>query len=257
MPGPTRSRPRETAARAYRTVRARWHALRALPLVRHARALQLRRLSPLAGGRERGEPVIRYYWHRFLDDHRADIRGAGLEIGTTQTLVRLGGGALTRADALDLAPRPGVTIVADLSRADSVPSNTYDCFIVPFTLHLIADVDAALHHAIRVLKPGGVLLASFPCVDACFPDGVDLGTGQRLFVHWTFTPLHVERLLRRAGLGAADATVRVDGNLFARVAYQMNLAAEELTARERDTLDSAYPLLVSVRAVKPAAGWDS
>jgi hypothetical protein len=36
------------------------------------------------------------------------------------------------------------------------------------------------------------------------------------------------------------------------VAYQMNLPAEELARRELDHADPGHPLLICVRAVKPA-----
>lgn len=226
--------------------------MRGLPVIRHIRALQLRRLRPLAGGRQRGEPVVRYYWEQFLCAHRADLRGRCLEIGTTQTIRRLGGAAVSHAEAMDLGPREGVTVVADLSRADGVASDRYDCFVLPFTMHLIYDVEAALYHAVRILKPGGVLLVNFPCVDYYFPRGLDMGTGRPLFVFWWFTPIQVENLLRRIGLTGPEFEVVTYGNLFARVAYQMNMPAEELTRVERDHQDEGHPLLICVRIVKPA-----
>lgn len=239
-------------AAVYRRLRTSWHALRRLPLLRHARAMQLRRLDPLAAGRQRGEPVIRYYWRTFLQQHQEDLRGRGLEIGGTETLRRYGGPAMQLTEAMDLAPRPGIAVVADLSRCDHVPSDTYDCVVVPFTMHLIYDVDAALYHAIRILKRRGVLLVNFPCVDYYFPNGLDMGTGRPLFVFWWFTPIQVENLLRRAGVTAPDFQMVTGGNLFARVAYQMNMTAEELTSLERDHADRGHPLLISVRVVKPA-----
>lgn len=243
---------RERLARVYRAVRSRWLALRGLPLIRFVRASQLRRLSPLAGGRQRGGPVIRYYWERFLDRHRTDVRGRCLEIGTDRTIRHYGGPAVSGVDVMDVAPREAVTLVADLSRADSVAAGSYDCIVVPFTMHLIYDVEAALHHAVRILTPGGVLLVNFPCVDYYFPRGLDMGTGRPLFVHWWFTPIQVQNLLRRVGLESGDFTLVADGNLFARVAYQMNMPIEELTPVERDHQDEGHPLLISARIVKPA-----
>lgn len=247
-----RSPLRDHAARLYRRARSGWRALRGLPVVRHLRALQLRRLEPLAGGRQRGEPIIRHYWERFLDAHREDLRGRCLEIGATQTLRRYAGAAMSHAEAMDLAPRDGVAVVADLSRADAVPADTYDCFVVPFTMHLIYDVEAALHHAVRILKPGGVLLVNFPCVDYYFARGLDMGTGRPLFVFWWFTPIQVENLLRRVGLTSESFELSAYGNLFARVAYQMNLPADELTRAERDHQDAGHPLILCARIVKPA-----
>jgi hypothetical protein len=203
----------------------RAHALR-LPLVRRVRCVQLRRLEPLSEGRERGLPIVRYYWARFLDRHREDIRGRGLEIGTTATLRHLGGEALTQADALDLAPHsPEITVVADLTDAHDVPSETYDCFINQFTMHLIYDLDSALYHSLRILKAGGTMLVNFPSIEYVFDCGLDMGTGAPLFVIWQFTPLQVENLFRRAGLGDDDFTVEIYGNLFARVAYQTERAS--------------------------------
>jgi hypothetical protein len=54
------------------------------------------------------------------------------------------------------------------------------------------------------------------------------------------------------GLTTRDYRVRVDGNLFARVAYQMNMPAEELSREELEYEDEGHPLIISVRAVKPA-----
>jgi glycosyltransferase involved in cell wall biosynthesis len=249
MIGRTREAGRRLRARA-----GAWAwTLRRLPVVRQVRWLQLRRLRPLGNGRQRGTPVVRYYWARFLDRYRSDIRGEGLEIGTTLTLRQYGGDAVTRADALDLAAHsPEITAVADLTRADALPANQYDCFINQFTMHLIYDVDAALYHSIRMLKPGGVLLVNFPCVDYYLPAGLDMATGRPMFMYWWFTPIQVENLLRRAGLSAADYKVEVFGNLFSRIAYQMNLPAEELATHELEHVDPGHPLLICVRALKPA-----
>src|SRR5262249_7102961 len=120
-----------------------------------------------------------------------------------------------------------------------------------FTMHLIYDVEAALYHAIRLLKPGGVLLVNFPCVDYYFAQGLDMGTGAPLFLYWWFTPIQVENLLRRVGLGGADYELVIYGNLFARIAYQMNIPAEELTRNELEHVDAGHPLLICARVVKP------
>jgi SAM-dependent methyltransferase len=206
----------------------------------------------LGNGRQRGTPVVRYYWARFLDRHRSDIHGAGIEIGTTLTLRQYGGDAVTRADALDLeAHSPDITAVADLARADALPADQYDCFINQFTMHLIYDLDAALYHSIRMLKPGGVLLVNFPCVDYYFPSGLDMATGRAMFMYWWFTPIQVENLLRRAGLSSTDYKMEIFGNLFSRIAYQMNLPAEELARHELEHVDPGHPLLICVRVVKP------
>ena len=239
--------------RVRRALGSAWSGMLGFPLVRHLRPIQLRRLRPLANGRQRGTPVVRFYWERFVEANGADIRGRCLEVGSTHTIRRLGGSRITHVEALDLSPHhQDVKVVADLSRADHVPADAYDCFINPFTTHLIYDIEAALYHSVRILKPGGVLLANFPCVDYYFARGLDMGTGRPLHMFWWFTPIQVENLLRRAGLTTGDFQMTVDGNLFTRVAYQMNMPCEELTRTELTYVDDGHPLLISVRAVKPA-----
>jgi len=217
--------------------------------------MAFRRLAPLGGGQQAGTAVVRYYWGQFLDEHRSDVRGRGLEVGATSTIRKYGGANLLRADAIDLEPHnEHITVVADLSRADEVPADTWDCFVNQFTMHLIYDAQAALYHSVRILKPGGVLLVNFPCVDYYFPDGLDMGTGRPLFLYWWFTAIHVETLLRNIGLSDVDYDLKTYGNLFSRIAYQLNVPAEELTRRELDTMDAGHPLLICARITKPH-GW--
>ncbi len=223
-----------------------------LPLIRNLRWLLLRRLEPIGGGRQRGTPVVRYYWEKYLQAHQTDVRGAALEVGTTATIRRVGGSCVAQADAIDFTSHtPEVTVVADLSRADHVPSERYDCFVNQFTMHLIYDAEAALYHSIRILKPGGVLLINFSCVDYYFPSGLDMGTGEPLFLYRWYTPIQVENLLRSLSLRAEDYSMDVCGNLFTRVAYQMNMPAEEMTRRELEYVDPGHPLLICARIVKP------
>ena len=239
-----------------RLKRLYWGFYKTFPM-RYLRAAQFRRLHPLGGGNLRGTPIVRYYWEQYLTKHQADIRGRGLEIGTTATIRRFGGQAVTRAEAIDVSPHsPEVTVVADLSRADAVPAETYDCFVNQFTMHVIYDVEAALYHSLRLLRPGGVLLINFSCVDYYFPDGLDMGTGVPLFLYHCFTPIAVDNLLRRVGVREADYQLETYGNLFTRLAYQMNMPAEELTNHELQHQDAHYPALICVRVLKPTQ-WPS
>jgi SAM-dependent methyltransferase len=213
----------------------------------------LRRLQPVGHGRQRGTPIVRHYWYKYLQKHQTDIRGNTLEIGSTDTVRRIGGTTVTSVEGIDLSPHsPEITVVADLSRADHVPSDRYDCFVNQFAMHLIYDAEAALYHSIRILKPGGVLLINFNCIDYYFPRGLDMGTGEPLFVYHWFTPIQVENMLRMIGLGPANYTLDIYGNLFTRIAYQMNIPAEELTQRELAFIDSGHPLMMCVRVEKPA-----
>lgn len=234
------------------SARRRWLSL---PLVRTLRAMQFRRLTPLDRGASRGTAIVRHYDARFLERHRADIRGRCLEIGETRHIREYGSDEVTSAEALDLAAHhPEVTVVADLCRADHVEAEQFDCFLIPFVMTVVHDVEAALYHAIRILRPGGTLLVNFGCVDYYLHGGLDMGTGAPLHMfHW-FTPIEVENLFRRLDLTDDDYSLEVFGNLFTRMAFQLNLAAEELTDRELDAVDPGHPLLICVRVRRPD-GW--
>jgi len=222
------------------------------PLIRHLRTLRYRRLMPLGGGKSEGLSTIRYYWADFLERQRQDIRGRALEIGETTTIRAYGGDALTQADALDLAAHsPEVRVVADLSRADHVPGEMYDCFVNQFTTCVLYDIQAALYHAIRLLKPGGVLLINFWCVDFYFHRGLDMGTGAPLYMHHWFTPIGVHDLFQRLNLTEADYHVTTYGNLLTRMAFLLNIPAREYTPAELEHNDPGQPLLICVRAVRP------
>jgi glycosyltransferase involved in cell wall biosynthesis len=233
------------------TMRA-WRA----PVLRQLRALYFRRLTPMHRGLPPGTRIVRYYWHQFLERHWDAIRGRALEIGSTDTIRQYGGDDMMSAEALDVTRHNrDVTLVTDLSRADAVPGHQFDCFVLQFTLHLIAEVEAALYHSVRLLKPGGTLLANFSCVDYQFPSGLDMGTGTTLWVHWCFTPLQVHNLLRRIGLSPDDYELEVYGNLLTRIAYQLCVPAEELTLDELEYRDPGHPALICVRVTRPA-DWD-
>lgn len=233
--------------------RRHWHSW---PLIRQWRTLRYRRLQPVGGGKSEGLSTIRYYWADFLEQHQRDVRGHVLEIGETATVRAYGGDAITQADALDLAPHsPEVRVVADLSRADHVEGAVYDCFINQFTTCVIYDIDAALYHAIRLLKPGGVLLINFWCVDFYLHRGLDMGTAPSgyppLYMHHWFTPINVHDRLRRLGLGEADYQLTIYGNLLTRMAFLLNIPAQEYTEHELATVDPGQPLLICARIVRP------
>ena len=106
----------------------------------------LRRLTPLSNefGFDRGLPIDRYYIEFFLARHASDIHGHVLEVGDDSYMCRFGGDRVLKKDILHVAEgNPAATIVADLARADHIPSNQFDCIILTQTLHLVYNVDAA------------------------------------------------------------------------------------------------------------------
>jgi SAM-dependent methyltransferase len=209
-----------------------------------ARLGVLHRTSPFSEvhGFDRGTPVDRYYIERFLDQHREDIHGRVLEMqGSGYT--RRYGHDVVEAAVLDIDPtNPVATIIADLTAANTLLTNQFDCFVLTQTLHLIYDVPAALAHAWRILRPGGVLLATVPAVGRVANSGD--GT-----TYWRFTSASCQKLFG-AAFGDEHVAVEDYGNVLACVAHLMGMAYEEFRRRELDIADARFPLVIAVRAVK-------
>ena len=112
-------------------------------------------------GLDRGLPIDRYYIEGFFAAHSLDIRGRVLEMGDSSYTGKFGGDRVTRSDVLSYVPgNSKANIVADLTCAPQISSDIFDCIIFTQTLQFIYDVRAALANLYRILKPGGVLLAT-------------------------------------------------------------------------------------------------
>lgn len=201
----------------------------------------LRRTTPLSRswGFDRGTPVDRYYIERFLAKHHRDIRGRVLEVKDSGYTMRFGSDVET-SDVLDIDPaNPHATIVADLASADQIAAEQFDCFILTQTLQFIYDTREVIRHAHRVLRPGGVLLVTVPAISrTTAPD------------YWRFTPAACARLFGEV-FGNEHVSVTAHGNVLASIAFLEGMAHEELTRAELDSQDEQFPLLITVRAVKP------
>jgi SAM-dependent methyltransferase len=207
----------------------------------------LRRLTPISRdfGFDRGLPVDRFYVEQFLSRRRNDIRGRVLEIGGDEYTRRFGGASVTHRDVLHLhAGGPHSTIVADLTDADHIPSEAFDCLLLTQTLQLLYDVRAGLQTAYRILRPGGVLLATFP--------GISQRSSDEWSAYWCwgFTSLSANRLFHEA-FPPRGVAVESFGNVLAATAFLHGIASEELEPEELAARDPSYEVLITVRAAKP------
>ena len=157
------------------------------------------------------------------------------------------GRGVIKADVLHVnLQRPDVTIVADLSHADHIPSAAFDCFILTQTLQLIYDVRVAIQTIHRILKPGGVVLATFPGISQMAHPGIM----ERWEDHWRFTSKSALRMFAEI-FPAENLEVRAHGNVLVATAFLYGLAAKELLQEELDYHDPDYELLITLKAVKP------
>jgi SAM-dependent methyltransferase len=191
-------------------------------------------------GFERGKPVDRWYIERFLNAHRADVRGAVLEVAESTYTQWYGEGEVTKSDVLHREGNDDSTIVGDLTTGEGLPQHAYDCFICTQTLPFIYDVHAAVRGMANVLKPGGVLLATVPGMSQVSRDDKrDWGDW------WRFTSQGTQRLFEEA---FEHVETEAHGNVLSAAAFLYAYAAEELAEAELEHRDPDYELLITVRA---------
>ncbi len=207
----------KSAIGPYATVLARC-LLRGLPIPRWG---NLRRVEPFSAnfGFERGTPVDRFYLHKFLDANRSAITGRVLEVQMPSYTARYG---------------------QDVTDAREIPDDSYDCLLAPQTLQHVGDLNAVLRTMLRVVKPGGVVLASASALLPLIADGEDC---------WHLSPAGWRRTLAREWAGA-DVSVEGHGNCLSAIAAMHGLALEELTEDELSAHDARYPVLVTIRCRK-------
>jgi SAM-dependent methyltransferase len=195
-------------------------------------------------GADRGTPVDRHYIECFLADNRHAVHGRVLEIKHSMYTDRFGTN-VQEPGVLDINPANELaTFVTDLARAESVPDDYFDCFILTQTLHLIYDVRAAIAHSHRILRPGGVLLCTVPSVSK-----IDINSLANEY--WRFTVASCRRLFEEA-FGNGNVAISSHGNVLTSIAFLAGIAAEELRKRQLDYHDDYFPLLLTIRAEKAA-----
>jgi SAM-dependent methyltransferase len=157
---------------------------------------------------------------------------------------KFGGNRVTISDVLHVTEgNPRATIVGDLTCADHIPSDTFDCIILTQTLQYIYDTRAALQTLHRILKPGGILLATFPGISRTDHEDCD-GSW-----FWGFTSASGRRLFEEV-FSFANVKIQAYGNVLAAISLLHGLAMEELRREELDHFDPDYEILIAVRAVK-------
>lgn len=216
------------------------------PETGHIRFGDFRRLNPFTRsfGYDRGQPIDRYYIEKFLSRYASDIAGHVVEIGDDRYTKQFGRN-ITISDVLDQAhPDSTPTIIADLAKADHLPSDSFDCIIIVQTLQFIYNIQDAVSTLHRILKPGGVLLGSIPALSPICRYDMD-----RWGDFWRFTSAAVQRLFGDV-FANENVQVQAHGNVLVSLAFLYGMAAQELTNEELDFCDRDYESLITVRAVK-------
>lgn len=198
-----------------------------------------------AFGLDRGTPINRYYIDKFLAGHAGLIHGRVLEVGGSDYTRRFGGDRVARREVLHAVPgNPAATLIGDLADPATLPADAFDCFICTQTFDCIFAVQQAVQGAHRLLRPGGVLLATLSGLGQI--SRYDL---ERWGEYWRFTTASAARLFEPVFTGGVE--VGSCGNLPAAIAALQGLAVEDLPDPALlDVHDADYPLVVTVAACK-------
>ena len=205
------------------------------------------RLKPISSdyGNSRGLEIDRYYIEKFLAEHAGDVHGRVLEIKHNTYTRRFGQDRVTKSDVLHpVEGNPDATIVADLTKAGHLPSNVYDTIIFTQTLQVIYDIRTVVATLYRILKPGGILLATVSGMAQLSLEDFD-----KWGEYWRFTSLSA-RLLFEEAFSAGNVNVCSYGNVLAAISFLEGLAYEDLKRSELDARDRSYEILIAIRAVK-------
>jgi hypothetical protein len=195
-------------------------------------------------GYERGQPIHRYYVDRFFHDHAGEIRGHCLEFHDPGYLQRFGKGRPARIDVLDLnIENPHATIVADVTKANTLRSNSFDCIVCVHVLHLVYEADLFTKELHRLLAPGGTLLLAVPGTAMIDPAWTE-------YRRWT--GLGIQTLLGQF-FDPANIVVETYGNSLAAAAEMRGLASDEIAPWELQANDELFQVEVCGLAVKSDA----
>ncbi|NCJ08455.1 methyltransferase domain-containing protein [Synechococcales cyanobacterium C] len=206
----------------------------------------LYRLTPLSCefGFDRGQPIDRYYIEKFLANQASHIQGKILEVGDATYTNKFGGDAVSQSEVLHVnGDNPNATIVADLTDAPQINSNQFDCFILTQTLNCIYDLQAAITTCHRILKPGGILLATLPGITQLPHDQ------WQSYQSWSLTPTSAQKIFETC-FPTEYLQITAHGNVLASISFLMGISSQELTQKDLDFHDPQFPLLITVKAVK-------
>jgi hypothetical protein len=206
----------------------------------------LRTLKPLSRvfGFDRGTPIDRYYIEKFLSANSKYIKGRALEIGTSEYITKFGTGVTNKEVLHYTADNSSATIIGDLTKIETLPSDQMDCFICTQTFNFIYDFKSAIRGAHHLLKKDGILLATLAGV--CQISRYDMN---RWGDYWRFTTRSAEEAFGEV-FGKDNVIVQSFGNVLSSVSLLHGISSDELSHDELDHQDADYQIIITVVAKK-------
>jgi len=214
--------------------------------------MYLFRTRPMSNqfGFDRGTPVDRYYIEKFLYNNRQYFKGRMLEVAEDLYATRFARLNETRTEEPEVetlhydGTGGDVTIIGDLTKPETLPENSYDCFVCTQVYMFIFDVVKALEGSYHLLKEGGVLLATVAGISQVSREDMNQWGD-----YWRFTNKSLEFLFKETKFSYVEIVSM--GNVMASCAFLQGMALEELPQRELlDEMDENYQLIIGIKAVK-------
>lgn len=200
-------------------------------------------ISPIFGC-DRGTPIDRYYIENFLTENKSRIQGVCCEIAEDAYCKGLGHNIIKQEIFDYNSSNPRATIVGDLTKNNTLPENILDCFVCTQTFNFIYDIKAAFAGSYKMLKHGGVLLATVSGLSQISRYDMD-----RWGDYWRFTDLSLKKIAEETGF--SEVQIKNYGNALAATAFIQGIAIEDLTnVRLLDEHDDNYQVTLGLVAVK-------
>jgi SAM-dependent methyltransferase len=205
----------------------------------------LRSVTPVSDsfGFDRGSPIDRYYIESFLKQNSQLITGKVLEIAESRYSKKFGNN-VSAYEVLHVVENKDSTIVGDLTKSDTLPSGTIDCFICTQVFNFVFDFQKAIEGSYQVLKPGGVLLATVSGISQISRYDAD-----RWGHYWSFYPQGISESIKKVFKGT-NVSIQTYGNSLTAISFLKGIAMEELTQEELDFVDQNYPVTITIVAKK-------
>jgi hypothetical protein len=195
-------------------------------------------------GEDRGTPIDRYYIEAFLKNNSNLIKGDALEIAESKYITHFGSN-ITSVNVLHpIAGTPGATLIGDLTKFDTLPSEKFDSFICTQTFNFIYNYKDAIQGAHKLLRPGGLMLATVAGISQVSRYDMD-----RWGDYWRFTTLSAKMACEEV-FGKGNVEVDFYGNCFAAISLLRGIATEEVNTKDLDFRDENYPLIITIKARK-------
>lgn len=206
----------------------------------------LRNLEPISRvfAFDRGTPIDRVYIEHFLESNRHLIQGTLCEIADNSYSKQYGSN-VTKYEILHYTnDNSKATIVGDLTKIETLPKESIDCFILTQTLNFIYDFKSAIVGLHTMLKTGGVALVTVAGISQISRYDMD-----RWGDYWRFTDLSIKKAFEEI-FGEENVEVNTYGNVLTATAFLQGISAEELTKDELFYIDNDYQVTITIKAMK-------